>query len=90
MPYLYTHGDSFSVFILEPEPEVSRPNYRLCVDTKQDLQVIQKLHQHFKDRLIDVEFLEVIQFLDKNPDIAMINQSVKQKHFEKTDSRIGQ
>ncbi|MHA1927195.1 MAG: cytidylyltransferase domain-containing protein [Candidatus Thorarchaeota archaeon] len=90
MPYLYTHGDLYSFYILEPESEVSRPNYRLCVDTKQDLEMIKQLHEHFQDRLIDVEFLEIIQYLDRNPEIVMINQSVEQKHFTETDSRIGQ
>lgn len=90
MPYLYTHGDSYSTLILEPEPEMSRPNYRLCVDTEQDLIVIKKLHQHFKDRLIEVDYLEVVRYLDSNPEIALLNQSVEQKHFEESDPRIGQ
>jgi spore coat polysaccharide biosynthesis protein SpsF (cytidylyltransferase family) len=86
-PYLYTHRDSYSIRILEPETEVSRPSYRLCVDTKLDLEVILKLHQYFKDGLIDIDFPEIIEYLDKNPDIVRMNQSVTQKHYKESESK---
>lgn len=85
MPYLYTHEKSYSTFILEPESEFSRPNYRLCVDTNQDLNFIRKLYEHFSNRLIDVEYQEIIQYLDLHPELVSINQSVKQKHFTMSD-----
>jgi spore coat polysaccharide biosynthesis protein SpsF len=88
MPYLYTHRENFSVHYLEPLPEFSRPNYRLCVDTLQDLELILRLHDFFKDKLIELDFKEVIGFLDDNPQIAKINQSVKQKHFKEVDKKL--
>lgn len=85
MPYLYTHEDSYSVFILEPEEEASRPNYRLCVDTEQDLEVIRRLSSFFGNRLIEVTYKEIIHLLDKHPEIVMLNQSVKQKTLKDAD-----
>jgi spore coat polysaccharide biosynthesis protein SpsF len=89
MPYLYTHPDLFSTYRLEPTPEYSRPNYRLCVDSRVDFELIQKIHEHFGERLIGVDPLEIIKFLDENPAIATINLSEKQKHFTVSDTSLG-
>lgn len=86
MPYLYTHQDQFSVSYLDPSLEHSRPRYRLCVDTPQDLDVILKIYDYFKNKLIEADFKDIIQFLDDNPHIAKINQTVQQKHFTEVDS----
>ncbi|MFX0055462.1 MAG: cytidylyltransferase domain-containing protein [Candidatus Hermodarchaeota archaeon] len=89
MPYLYTHPDSYSVHYIEPTPEYSRPSYRLCVDSKLDFDLILKLHDFFGDRLIDADSLDIIHYLDSNPEVAAINASVKQKHFKDTASKTG-
>ena len=86
MPYLYTHPDSFTTAYLEPEPEFSRPRYRLCVDTEQDLKLILRIFDFFKGRLIDADYQELIHFLDNNPEVANLNQSVKQKHFKEVET----
>ncbi|MDH4214118.1 MAG: glycosyltransferase family protein [Candidatus Thorarchaeota archaeon] len=90
MPYLYTHRDRFSIEYLDPSPDVSRPRYRLCVDTKKDLEVIMRIYDFFKGKLVDIEYKEIISFLDRNPDVHLINQSVKQKHYTESDKRIVQ
>ncbi|MHA2149264.1 MAG: cytidylyltransferase domain-containing protein [Candidatus Kariarchaeaceae archaeon] len=90
MPYLYTHSDTFSTFYLDPEPIFSRPNYRLCVDTQKDLELILRIYHHFKERFISTDFKELIEFLDTNPEIALINRDVKQKHFAEFDDRTRQ
>jgi spore coat polysaccharide biosynthesis protein SpsF len=85
MPYIYTHQELFSIYALEPPPKFSRPNYRLCVDTDQDLTLVRNLSDYFDDRLITVEFDEIIRILDEHPDLVKINQNVKQKSFNVTD-----
>jgi spore coat polysaccharide biosynthesis protein SpsF len=90
MPYLYTNPESFSVYYLEPIPELSRPKYRLCVDTKQDLELILRVYEFFGEELFDAESRAIIQFLDENPQVAMLNQSARQKHFTETDTRMEQ
>ena len=87
MPYLYTHPEKFTVKYIDPPPEVSRPRYRLCVDTRLDLQVIQKIHDHFGSALISAEYNDIIGFLDDNPEVPLINQTIKQRHFTESDSR---
>lgn len=90
MPYLYANKNRFLTKILEPEPEASRPTYRLCVDTKEDLEVILKMHEAFGEQLMAVDYREIIEFLDAHPEIVKINQSIKQKHFTESDKRIRQ
>lgn len=87
MPYLYTK-DNYTTFYIEPAEDYSRPNYRLCVDTELDLEVIRRIYDHFKNDMMDIEFQEIIEFLDNNPDIVKINQSVNQKHFKEVDERF--
>lgn len=89
MPYLYTHQDRFSVRYIDPPSDVSRPKYRLCVDTTTDLEVILRIYENFKARLITTEYREIIRFLDNNPEVPLINRTVKQKHFTESDTRSG-
>lgn len=81
MPYLYAHPELFSVCYLDPVPGFSRPRYRLCVDTKQDLEVILRIHDFFGNGLVETDYREIVEFLDNNPQVVNINQSIKQKHF---------
>jgi spore coat polysaccharide biosynthesis protein SpsF (cytidylyltransferase family) len=64
-PYIYTHPDLFTISYLHPPPELSRPNYRVCVDTPKDLQVLLKIHEAFGEDLIDASYEDLIMFLDR-------------------------
>jgi spore coat polysaccharide biosynthesis protein SpsF len=85
MPYLYTRP-GFTTAYPEPDPESSRPLYRLCVDTEVDFELILRIFDNFKGRLIDTDYKEIIQFLDDNPEIAKLNRSVTQKHFKDVET----
>ena len=87
MPYLYTHKEEYSVFYLEPEIEDSRPNYRLCVDTEKDFKLMTAIYDAFKEDLLNMNYKEIIKFLDDNPQISEINKGVDQKHFTVADDR---
>ena len=89
MPYLYTHDNLFNTYSIEPRPELSRPNYRLCVDTHTDMEVIKKIHEFFGNELINEKAEKIIEFLDNNPEISALNQTVKQKDFKEVDKRMG-
>ena len=82
MPYLYTHSDLFTAKYIDPDPEFSRPNYRLCVDTKEDLDLIRMIHDFFGTRFIEIDVVEIIEFLDNNSDVANTNLSIKQRYFK--------
>jgi N-acetylneuraminate synthase/N,N'-diacetyllegionaminate synthase len=68
----------FSVNRIEPKSELSRPQYRLTLDTIEDFNLISSVYTHFKDN----EFFslsDIIQFLDDNPSVAKLNATVEQK-----------
>lgn len=81
-PYLYTNKDRYTTHYFYPEQNHSRPNYRLCVDTQEDFEVILKIYEEFKEKLLIIDIDEIIEFLDKHPEIVQINSSVKQKHLK--------
>jgi len=76
--YLLEHPESFKLRIIKAPDKFKRVNYRLCVDEIADLILIRKIYEHFLPRT-DFSSEEIINYLDKNPDLARINQYVKQK-----------
>jgi spore coat polysaccharide biosynthesis protein SpsF len=75
--YMYQHPEKFKVDVVKGSP-LYQKGYRLCVDTKEDLQLITTIYMHFDDPF--VSGARVIKFLDQNPQVAGINQTVIQKH----------
>lgn len=74
--YMYMHQDEFSVGYVEGS-ELYRKNYRLCVDTIEDFQLVTKIYEHFKDEYVLSK--DIIKYLDENPIIAATNIKVEQK-----------
>lgn len=74
--YMYQHPKEFSICRLKADSFYQKP-YRLCVDTKEDFDLITHIYEHFQDKYISSK--EVIQYLDENPDLVYMNSSIKQK-----------
>lgn len=78
VPYLLENPDRFKLAIKQAEPRCYRPELRVCVDEPVDLEVVSRICEYFYPRK-DFSAYEVIEFLDKNPDIVAINKYVKQR-----------
>lgn len=74
--YMYKHPEEFSVHQIQAAP-FHHKDYRLCVDTKEDFEVITKVYEHFKDKYIPIE--KVITYLDEHPELAFLNRDIVQK-----------
>jgi len=84
------HREHVTLYMLE-NPLLSNPSsvtslfkskadsFRLTVDTKEDLELIQKIYEHFGET--DFSTHDLFRFLDKNPDLVQINSHIKQKEF---------
>jgi spore coat polysaccharide biosynthesis protein SpsF len=72
-PYMYEHSNIF--YYVAPE-ELKRPDIRITVDTKEDLTLVDNIISNLKD---DVSTLDVIKYLNDNPELIKINKDVKQK-----------
>ncbi|MCI8669528.1 MAG: NTP transferase domain-containing protein [Lachnospiraceae bacterium] len=75
--YMYRHPEEFCVSTFRGS-ELYNRNYRLCVDTTEDFQLVTRIYEHFGDRFVNGK--DVIRFLDEHPEIAGINQNIEQKH----------
>jgi len=79
-PFLYEHPDEFRVYDVLAPPHLNRPNYRVCVDTPEDLTLVKKIFEAFPGRM-DMTAEEIINILDKNPDWVKINRHIQQKEL---------
>lgn len=74
--YMYKHPDEFLVGKFEGS-KFYQKDYRLCVDTKEDFELVSLVYEHFKNKYVTGK--EIIQFLDEHKEISQINQDIKQK-----------
>lgn len=75
--YMYENKDKFKIGYVKGE-ELYNKNYRLCVDTKEDLELVTNIYEHFKDEFITAK--EIVKYLDDNLKLAQINLEVIQKN----------
>ena len=76
--YFLDHPDKFKLNIHEAPVKFKRTDLRLCVDEQADLNAVRRITEHFAPRE-EFKLEEVIDFLDKYPEIGNINRHVKQK-----------
>lgn len=84
-PYLYLHPELFKVHKI-PYHLPLKNDYRLTVDTDEDLEVA----QHVYDALYDghpINNRQVYQFLDTHPEICQLNKGVEQKEQDLINKR---
>ncbi|MBM7615378.1 spore coat polysaccharide biosynthesis protein SpsF [Alkaliphilus hydrothermalis] len=78
-PYIYQNPDQFKLVGFKNHHDYS--DYRLTLDTEEDLMVITKIYENLcvDDKIVYQD--EVIKFMENNPDIKAINESIKQKEL---------
>lgn len=64
-------------------PEKWKRNYRLTLDYQEDLELFNKIEEHFLENNIDYSIDELYKYLDNNPEIVKINSHLTLKY--KTD-----
>lgn len=74
--YIYENPDKFNIGFIKGN-EFYNKDYRLSVDTIDDFKLVETIFNHFKDEYIEAK--KIVKYLDGNPDIASINEDVKQK-----------
>lgn len=84
MPYIYEEEGRFRILLVDHDPDLS--HLRLTVDTHEDLVLIREIYQHFGNR-DDFSLQEILDLLDKNPELLKINADVKHKDYRDVDGR---
>jgi spore coat polysaccharide biosynthesis protein SpsF len=80
-PYIYQHPDLFKLQSVEATGKLRRPDLRLTVDTEEDLKLIREIYQRLyrENQIFYTE--DVIDLLDKQPELLAINAHVKQREL---------
>lgn len=76
-PYIYDSNNNFRMFSYKNLNNYSK--YRVTLDTKEDLQVITSIYEALFDEKGYFLLQDVVEFLDKNPQVAKINEEIEQK-----------
>ncbi len=77
----FLKSELFSINILDAEPELKRPHFRMSLDYEEDLEFFKILIS--KLGLDNLNLPNIIKFLDENPEIASISQKVTEKYWER-------
>jgi spore coat polysaccharide biosynthesis protein SpsF len=75
-PYLYQHPELFRVVSHHGQTEYSK--YRWTLDTEEDLELLRAIYARFGDK-DDFSWREVIQLMEREPELAELNSHVIQK-----------
>lgn len=77
-PYLYQHSTLFQISQFKV-PCDYQSSARLCIDEPSDLDMFTQLVTAYPTDISAAQYMDILDFLKKNPKIAMLNQDVKQK-----------
>ena len=79
--YIYNNGQRFRLKNWEAQGPERRPDLSVTLDTKEDIELIDRVFEHFmtEEKKNDFSSRDVIGFLAKNPEIATINLNVRRK-----------
>lgn len=80
--YIRENTDKFKLKNIEAKGKLRRPDIRITLDTKEDLKLIKKILNNFKNIYFTAE--QIVDFLDKKPELLEINKNVKQKDVKES------
>ena len=72
--YLYNHMEEFKIYSYISEKDLS--DFRLTLDEEHDLDLIRKILNHFGENNLLFSMQEMLQYLEKNPDLLKINAHI--------------
>ncbi|OPX90128.1 MAG: 3-deoxy-manno-octulosonate cytidylyltransferase [Pelotomaculum sp. PtaB.Bin013] len=76
-PYIYEHSDR--IFYYKNQVDYSR--YRWTLDTAEDFALIREIYRHLYKGKHDFYLTEVIKLIEKYPELAKLNENIKQKNI---------
>jgi len=76
---IYQKPDTFSICKKEAPPEIARPQYRFCIDTPEDFELVKQVFERLSSECDFITAADVIKLLDSDERLASINASVKQR-----------
>lgn len=78
--FVYEQPERFRIELVPAPPRLRRPDYRLTVDTADDLELVRRIYEACSPRLDGLVALsDVVALLDERPDLLALNAHVRQK-----------
>ncbi|HVZ62343.1 MAG TPA: glycosyltransferase family protein [Candidatus Nitrosotalea sp.] len=77
--YIYEHPEKYKIADLPCPPELNFPNLRFTVDEQSDFDVVKTIFEKLYPINKDFSAIEVVNFLNSNPNILDINKHVVQR-----------
>ena len=81
--YIYEHPDIYKIGRLPCPPELNHPEIRLTVDELADFELVKTIFERLTPINRDFKTINIITFLESNPEIKNINIHVKQKKLRR-------
>ena len=78
-PYIYENTDRFKLQSIEAKGELRRPDFRLTVDTREDLKLIKDIYNYLYKQNYIFYTKKVIDLFKKYPQLPLANKDIKQK-----------
>lgn len=83
----FTDTGLFNVIDIEIPREYIRPDYRLTLDYPEDFEVFKKIFEHFGDDADKASTLDIIKYLDDNPQVVAINKHCQEMYKKRWESQ---
>ena len=78
--YIYENPKKFRINRVEPEKSLQKPNFRLTVDTPQDLWVVRIIHDSIGNSSKPIKLKKIIDFLSSHKNVSKINSNIELKY----------
>ncbi len=83
LTWYFDQPQYFKTLHLEARQEYRRPDYRVTMDTPDDLEFVRRVCQQFDKRPSEITTSELIELLDRMPDLVAINARVADRIHDK-------
>lgn len=80
-PYLYQNLNE----ILVVRSDLNFSNHRWTVDTAEDMEFVRRIYSGFEDEIDMLDYINVLKYLEKNPNLVRINEHIAQKSHLETE-----
>jgi len=76
--FINNNPELFNIQGMVAPSDKQHPEWRICVDTMEDFDLIKKIFEHYPTRDV-IEYDDIINLFTKYPQLSKINENVKQK-----------
>lgn len=85
--YFYHHREHYKIFDLEPVSKMDDSKFRVTLDEKEDLLLINNIVKYFGENIFSCTWREIREYLVGNTDLIKINSHIERNEGLKIDGK---